>query len=58
MEKYDAENAKLDVEVMPLMRILLADVWVPNAGDMPITYDAVWVIAYVLLLGMMGLSSY
>ena len=37
MEKYDAENAKLDVvEVMPLKRILLVDVWVPSAGGMPV----------------------
>ena len=37
MEKYDAENAiLLVVEVMPLMRILLAEVWVPSAGDIPV----------------------
>ena len=35
MEKYDAENAKLDVvDFMPLMRILLADVWDPSTGEM------------------------
>ena len=35
MEKYDAENAKLEVvDVMPLMRILLADVWDPSTGEM------------------------
>ena len=37
MEKYVAENAKLEVvEVMPLMRILLADAWVPSIGEMPV----------------------
>ena len=44
MEKYDAENAKLDVvEVMPLMRILLVDSWDPSAGEMPVEslYSAV-----------------
>jgi len=40
MEKYDAENAKLDVvEVMPLMRILLVDVWDPSAGEMLVPSD-------------------
>ena len=35
MEKYDAENANADVvEVMPLMRILHADIWDPSTGDM------------------------
>ena len=37
MEKYDAENAKLDVvDLLPLMRILLADSWDPSAGGMPV----------------------
>ena len=36
MEKYDAENAKPVVDVLPLMRILLADVWDPIAGEMPV----------------------
>ena len=35
MEKYVAENAKLDVvEVMPLRRIPLVDACVPSTGDM------------------------
>ena len=35
MEKYVAENAKLVVvDVLPLMSILLVDVWDPSAGDM------------------------
>ena len=35
MDKYDAENAKLDVvDAMPLMSIPLVDMWVPSAGDM------------------------
>ena len=35
MDKYVAENAKLDVvEVLPLMRILLADEWDPSTGEM------------------------
>ena len=39
MEKYDAENAKLwVVDVLPLMRILLVDVWDPSAGEMLVTW--------------------
>ena len=35
MEKYVAENAKLDVvDAMPLMSILLVDTWVPDTGEM------------------------
>ena len=34
MEKYDAENAKPTVDVLPLMRILLAAADVPSVGDM------------------------
>ena len=38
MEKYDAENAKLEVvDVLPLMRILLVAVWDPGTGEMPVT---------------------
>ena len=37
MEKYDAENAKPGVDVLPLMWILLAELWDPSTGDMPIT---------------------
>ena len=37
MEKYDAENARPDVvDVLPLMRILLLDAWVPSTGEMPV----------------------
>ena len=37
MEKYDAENAKLDVvDVLPLMSIPLVDAWDPSIGDMPV----------------------
>ena len=35
MEKYDAENAKPAVDVLPLMWILLAAAWDPSAGSMP-----------------------
>ena len=39
MEKYDDENAILIVvDVMPLRRILLADVWEPSTGDMLVHY--------------------
>ena len=38
MEKYDAENAKLDVvDILPLMRILLLEVWDPSIGEMPVS---------------------
>ena len=44
MEKYDAENAKLDVvDLLPLMRILQVDAWVPSTGDMPAGVYAVLV---------------
>ena len=39
MEKYDAENAKPDVDVMPLMSILLVDACVPSTGEMLVLYS-------------------
>ena len=41
MEKYDAENAKLEVvAVMPLMSIPLVDAWDPSAGEMLVLSEA------------------
>ena len=52
MEKYDAENAKLNVvDVMPLMRILLVDVWDPSTtGEMLVLRWSVYGLSVVRVL--------